>query len=127
MGRESSEGEGGSLALENIDDIVPLGAGPDQVPRGSTPRRRSGFTCNDNVGGQSRRVLTIYFPLLQLSDSPTDASFSVLVGDERLDIVAPTSFDFQVRGLGSRALVSLLRCTMPPTTLLDTDVTCSDS
>lgn len=29
-----AEGEGGSLGLESIDDIIPLGAGPDQA---STP------------------------------------------------------------------------------------------
>jgi hypothetical protein len=53
--------EGGSLLLERIVDIVPLGAGADQ-----------------------------------LTDSPTDSSFSVQLQDTRLDIVAPTSLDFQV-------------------------------
>ena len=56
-----NDGAGGSLLLERIVDIVPLGA------------------CAD-----------------QLSDSPTDSSFSVQLQDHRLDIVAPTSLDFQV-------------------------------
>jgi hypothetical protein len=33
---------------------------------------------------------------MQLSDRPTDSSFSILVENQRLDIVAPTSSDFQV-------------------------------
>ena len=53
--------EGGSLLLDRIVDIVPLGAGADQ-----------------------------------LTDSPTDSSFSVQLENSRLDIVAPTSLDFQV-------------------------------
>jgi hypothetical protein len=62
---ESGEGggaaQGASLLLERIVDIVPLGAGADQ-----------------------------------LTDSPTDSSFSIQLEGSRLDIVAPTSLDFQV-------------------------------
>ena len=66
LGAEESEesgggGGGGSLLLERIVDIVPLGAGADQ-----------------------------------LTDAPTDSSFTVQLQDSRLDIVAPTSLDFQV-------------------------------
>jgi len=60
-GGVTCEAGGGSILLADITDIVPLGAGPDQ-----------------------------------LSDSPTDSSFSVVLGGARLDIVAPTSLDFQV-------------------------------
>ena len=49
MGRESSEGEGGSLALENIDDIIPLGAGPDQVLLTQSSRSPSGFMLNRHL------------------------------------------------------------------------------
>ena len=59
--RDAQGKGGGSLLLERIVDIVPLGAGADQ-----------------------------------LTNSPTDSSFTVLLQDSRLDIVAPTSLDFQV-------------------------------
>uniref|UniRef100_A0A7S4M161 PH domain-containing protein n=1 Tax=Guillardia theta TaxID=55529 RepID=A0A7S4M161_GUITH len=52
---------GDSLLLERIIDIVPLGAGPDQ-----------------------------------LTDNPTDSSFTIIHDGGKLDIVAPTSLDFQV-------------------------------
>lgn len=63
LGADDGEGGGGggSLLLERIVDIVPLGAGADQ-----------------------------------LTDAPTDSSFTVQLRDSRLDIVAPTSLDFQV-------------------------------
>ncbi|KAJ1486424.1 hypothetical protein T484DRAFT_1789865, partial [Baffinella frigidus] len=56
---------GGSILLQDIVDIVPLGAGPDQ-----------------------------------LTDHPTDSSFTITLDGARLDIVAPTSIDFQVWSFG---------------------------
>jgi hypothetical protein len=86
LGAEDSEesgggggggGGGGSLLLERIVDIVPLGAGADQ-----------------------------------LTDAPTDSSFTVQLRDSRLDIVAPTSLDFQVcvARLERHRLASVLAC-----------------
>jgi hypothetical protein len=66
---DADSAAGGSILLERIVDIVPLGAGADQ-----------------------------------LTNAPTDSSFSVQLEDWRLDIVAPTSGDFQVGLLCVRAV-----------------------